>query len=103
MEEIIIRIRLSEKSPPLKIPLLEQLGYDGMKGFRDGILIGTEMCQDKGDQFTRNFIRQLKSVTRTLAEKYSTITMDDYTKDYRQLIKDTSLVPLNATQYMVNT
>ena len=71
MKEIIGIVRLSDKSPPMMISLLEQLEYNGMAEVGDEILLGREICQNTGNEFIGAFIRKLKSVTVTLPDKSS--------------------------------
>ena len=69
MKEISRRIRLLEKYPPMKSPLVEQLGYDVMSEEGYEIILVTVIGQDKGNTFTRDLLRQLKAVMGTLTEK----------------------------------
>ena len=52
----------------------------------DDIILGTEMGLDIGIQFISNFLWELKTLTRILPEKASTITMEDNTEEVRWLI-----------------
>ena len=42
MNEIIRIIILCKQYPPITLPLVEDLGYDGMTKFRDQLLLGIE-------------------------------------------------------------
>ena len=60
MKYINRRSILSEKYPPIISPIIEQLGYDSMTEARYEILLRTVIGQEKGNKFTRAFLRKLK-------------------------------------------
>ena len=70
-KEIRRRSRLYDNSPLMTIPIVEQLGYDGMTNFGETILLETGMGQDRVNQHTRTFLRQLKYLSGTPPEKAS--------------------------------
>ena len=68
MKDISRRSRLYENYPLMTISLVEQLGYDRMTNFGETILLETGMGQDRANQHTRTFLRQLKYVSGTPPE-----------------------------------
>ena len=60
IKDISRRRRLSYKSPPIMIPLLEPLGYDGMNDFGDEILPGTETGQDRQKSIHKDLYKAIE-------------------------------------------
>ena len=89
IKEISRRSRLYEQSPPLTLPLVEDLVYDRKKEFGYQFLLGIEPEGEIGYVNTKVLLRHLKSITGDLPDKAHPISMENYTKEVKRLREST--------------
>ena len=63
-----------------------------MTEYGENLLLGTEAREEIGKPHIKYFLRQLKSITRSLPDKDAPIYIDNYINKLNHLRKDQSLV-----------
>eukprot|EP00957_Ditylum_brightwellii_P071317 5421538-Ditylum_brightwellii.AAC.1 len=85
MEEVNKRSRISEDSPPMTFPLVQDLEYLVINKAADDILLGKFQPNEFIDEYTQAYLNQLISVKGILLEDASPISFPTYINEVNNL------------------
>ena len=78
MKETEQRIRISENSPAMTSPLVNQLHFDGINDYGNDIILGQATDIPHLDNHTKIYLWELATLTHTLPNEYQTISLKEY-------------------------
>eukprot|EP00957_Ditylum_brightwellii_P096347 7338206-Ditylum_brightwellii.AAC.1 len=94
---------MSEDSPLMTFPLVQDLEYLGINKAVDDILLGKSQPNEFIDEYTQAYLDQLVSVKGILPEDVSPIPFPTYIKEVNNLREKTSSGPSDVTLAMIKT
>ena len=68
------------KKTAMTTPLINHLKFDGMNKYGNDILLGISVETPQLDPYTRMYLNQLSTITRSLHDQAYTISLEEYIK-----------------------
>ena len=69
---------MSETPPAMTTPLVNHLNFYGMTKYGNDISLGIAAEIPKLDPYTRIYLHQLVTITRSVTDQYHTISLEEY-------------------------
>ena len=93
----------SEKYLSITTPLVNHLNFDGMTKYSNYIILGRAVEIPDLDPYTRIYLNQISTITRSLPDQDQPISLEKYIKEVRRLREATFSGPSYFNPAMVKS